>query len=286
MLSGATRRSRSKVAGQGRSGHTGEAGGNSLALVTGASSGIGAAIAKELSSRGSDLIVVARSGDDLELLKAECPTQVLVHTADLSRDHDVERVERLIADHRPGLLVNCAATGRYGPLEQQSEDDLAVTVAVNVLAPIRLARAALRADVAGIINVSSTASGAVAPDLAPYAASKAFLDSWSASLSVRSDEGGPSALVTLVRPGYTETAMHARLGVDVSQVPARLWSDAGEVARRALDAHAAGKTLVTVDRGRKKRYLPRRVAGRLWRATRSFTRRRALASAGGRSGQT
>ncbi len=247
--------------------------GRSLALITGASSGIGAAIAKELSSRGKDLIVVARSGDGLELLKAECATRVLTQTADLSNDEDVAHVERLIAEHRPQLLVNCAATGRYGTLDQQSQDDLTATVHVNVLAPIRLARAAIRAGVEGIINVSSTASGAVAPDLAPYVASKAFLDSWSASLSTQSNEGGPSPLVTLVRPGYTDTGMHARLGADVSQVPTRLWSDAHEVARRALDAHAAGHTLVTIDRGRKARYLPRRVAGRLWRGGRVLARR-------------
>lgn len=245
----------------------------SLALVTGASSGIGAAIAKELSCRGRDLIVVARARGELELLKAECATEVLTHTADLASDHDITEVERLIAEHRPQLLVNCAATGRYGPLDQQSPADLTATVNVNVLAPIRLARAALEAGVEGIINVSSTASRAVAPDLAPYVASKAFLDSWSTALSADGGDGARGALVTLVRPGYTDTAMHDRLGIDVSGVPTRLWSDAHEVARRALDAHAAGRTLVTVDRGLKKRYLPRRVAGRIWRAGHAFARR-------------
>ena len=240
-----------------------------LALVTGASSGIGAAFARELARRGSDLVVVARSRDVLVALAGELPVAVEVVVADLADLGELERLERLVADRRPDLLVNCAATARYAALVDQEPEELTATVVVNALAPLRLTGAALRAGTRGVVNVSSTASDAANPLLAPYAASKAFLDSWTASVSTTLDEGRSRPVITVVRPGFSRTAFHHRIGEDVSGVPDRFWQRPEDVARRALDAHEHGRRRITLESPGARAIPGRRLVNRLVRQARA-----------------
>ncbi|MHC1560638.1 SDR family NAD(P)-dependent oxidoreductase [Actinomycetospora sp. C-140] len=219
------------------------------ALVTGASSGIGAALARELAARGHPLVLVARRRDALEALAASLPTPAEVVVADLATPDGLASVEDLLVSTPDPvrLLVNNAATGVFAPLVEQDPATLDATVHVNALAPLRLSRAALprMAGGGGIITISSPVAAGTA-GLAPYAASKAFLDALGRSLAAEVD--GTGVVVTTVAPGYTRTAFHDHLGEDVSGIPDSWWRTPDEVARAALDAHARGEHRVAVGR--------------------------------------
>ena len=163
-----------------------------MALVTGASSGIGAAFARRLAAAGSDLVVVARRRDRLEELAAELRTAHGVHVealaADLTDPAELALVEARLGDpDRPiDLLVNNAGAGGHGAFAALPVDGVEAMVRLNLLAPVRLTSAALPAMVArgsgGIVNVSSISGEQPIPFVATYAATKAFLTSLSESV--------------------------------------------------------------------------------------------------------
>lgn len=245
----------------------------STALVTGASSGIGTALARALAERGHPLVLTARSASALEDLAAELPVAVRVVAADLATATGLDLVEQALvaADPPVSILVNNAGSAVHGPLVEQDARSLADAVAVNVLAPSRLTATGLRVLPAGgtVVIVSSTAAGGDAPGSAVYAAGKAYLESL--SRTARRESGDVRVLV--VRPGYTRTAFHERSGEDVTSVHPAWWQQPDDVARATLAALDAGEREITVvppdPRG-----LPRRVAGHAWHAVRTRLPRR------------
>jgi uncharacterized protein len=223
------------------------------AAVTGASSGIGAAFARALSAEGYGVLLVARDREAAAALAAELPGPHELLIADLGEDADVARVEERLSSPGPGrvlMLVNNAATGSWGPFVEQRPDELLETIAVNVTAPARLARAVLPGMVAagtgGVITVSSPAGARPSPDLALYGASKAFLDALDASLRGELAALGSPVVVTTVWPGWTRSRFHRRLDQDVTTVPAESWVTAETVAREVLRQHRRGVTTVRV----------------------------------------
>lgn len=220
------------------------------ALVTGASSGIGAAFAGALSAQGYELILVGRDRERLAAVAGGLPGPARVVVADLTREPDLAAVEALLADADApvDLLVNNAAAGWHGPFVEHDPDLLGATVALNVTAAVRLTRAALPSMLArgrgGLINVSSVAGSSPAPNMATYAATKAFVNSWTASL--RAETRGTDVTVTAVQPGYVRSAFHARSGEDLDHLPDTEWIPAETVAARALEAHARGRAVVVV----------------------------------------
>lgn len=217
-----------------------------VALVTGASSGIGAAFARELARRGFDLVLVARDRARLEAVASGTGATCEVLPADLARPVGCAAVEaRLGADPIVDVCVNNAGIGTYGPFHA---GDLATEdrqVRLNVLAVVRLSHAAARAMAArgrgAILNVSSLASFQPIPENATYAATKAFVTSFTQALH---EELRPYGIrVTVLCPGYTHTEFHARAGADMSAVPGPLWQDADEVARAGLDALERGRAV-------------------------------------------
>ncbi len=215
------------------------------ALVTGASSGIGREIARQLAATGTDLVVVARNVERLEALAEELPVDVEVLAADLSNHEQTLRVEARLADNeRPiDLLVNNAGFGRGGPFVDNDRDTASSVLAVNVAAVLRLSHAAAVAMVdrhrttgqrGGILNVSSMAGDLVSPNSAVYAATKAFVTSLSES--IHQELAGEGVVVTAVLPGFTHTEFQERADVDVSDIPAWAWNDAADVAAQSLAA--------------------------------------------------
>jgi short-subunit dehydrogenase len=218
------------------------------ALVTGASSGIGAAIARQLAADGTELVVVARDRSRLEALAAvvDVATEVLV--ADLSDAADVAAVAARLgsADDPIDLLVNNAGlgfTGRFAELDHGRERDV---VAVNVLALHELSHAAAvamsAAGTGGILNIASVAGYLPSAGGATYAATKAFVNSLSESLHQDLRDAG--VIVTVSCPGYTRTEFHARAAIDSSEIPKFLWQDAETVAAESLAAVGAGRARV------------------------------------------
>src|SRR5882757_2203940 len=138
-----------------------------VAVVTGASAGIGAVYAERLAARGYDLILVARRAERLEALSTKISKihgrQVEVIGADLTKEADLARVEKILAtDPAVRVLVNNAGNARLGPLAQTSAEDAASMIALNITALTRLTQAALPAflsrNAGVIVNVGSVLS--------------------------------------------------------------------------------------------------------------------------------
>ncbi|MEQ1735929.1 MAG: SDR family NAD(P)-dependent oxidoreductase [Rhodoglobus sp.] len=217
------------------------------ALITGGTSGIGAAFARRLAAEGFDLVLVARNEDRLDSmareLHAESGIEVETLRADLADRSDVARVAARIEDGaRPiDMLINNAGAGVRTPLA--SSDVVAHEHAFTVMcwAVLVLGGAAARA-MSGrggtIINLSSLqtylATGA-------YAANKAWVTAYSQSLAVELRGTGISA--TAVLPGWVRTEWHARAGVERSSLPDFLWIDPDVVARVALRDARRGKVI-------------------------------------------
>ena len=216
------------------------------ALVTGASSGIGEQVARVLADRGCALTLVARRGDRLDALAAELRPKVTVDcvAADLMSDSGVELVEKTLEQSPVELLVNNAGVGTGGLFHELPVTGEIDEVRLNVLAVLRLTRAALPAMVAagrgGILNVSSMAGNQPLVGYATYAATKAFVTSFSESISY--ELRGTGVHVTVCKPGYTDTEMNAGEAPAPGTMQRRLlWLDADKVARDAVDAVERGR---------------------------------------------
>lgn len=218
------------------------------ALVTGASSGIGRAIARQLAEAGTALVVVARDTDRLDALSVELPVEVEVLGADLGDPSAVERVvERLRDDARPvDILINNAGLGFVGPTLSTPDEHDELTVAVNVVALHKLCRAAATAMIprgrGAILNVSSIAGDMPGPQSATYNATKAFVTSFSEALHVQLKPHGVT--VTALCPGLTRTEFQERAGVADLVAPGFVWQSADDVAAAGLAGTAAGKAVV------------------------------------------
>jgi uncharacterized protein len=222
------------------------------ALVTGASSGIGECMARLLAADGCDLIVVARRAGRLEDLAASLRAAHQVHVevlaADLTTPAGLLAAENRLSDaSRPvELLVNNAGFSLPGTFADVPADGAEAQIRLNVLALARLAHAVLpgmlRRGHGGILNVSSVAGVLISPGGAVYAATKAFVTSFSESLSA--EVSGHGVHVTALCPGLTRTQFHDE-GHDAAAAPSFAWLDADRVARVGLDAVAAGRPAAT-----------------------------------------
>ena len=246
----------------------------SLALVTGASSGIGAAFARALAAEGYDLVVVARDGQRLAEQGAELSTRhgitVTPLAADLTTEEGCAAAEaRLTEVATPvDLLVNNAGMALNLSFLRTTPDDLDRMLALNVQAVQRLTRAALPGMVerggGDVINVSSVA-GFMAMPGSTYAASKAWVTNFSESVGLAVRRHGVRVLALC--PGFTRTEFQQRAGIDRGGLPSWLWLSADEVVRVGLRDLRRGK-LVSVPDWRYKtavfglRYGPRRLIQR------------------------
>jgi len=211
------------------------------ALVTGASSGIGATYADRLARRGYDLILVARDAQRMETLgarlRAETGVKVEVLPADLTAEADVARVaERLASDAGITLLINNAGMSLNGGILENGPDQLNRIIALNVTAPTLLASAAGKAFAArgrgAIVNIASVL--AMAPETfdGVYTGTKAYLLNLSLSLAAQGKEKGFYAQAVL--PGATRTEIWERSGKDVDSLPEDMVMDVGDLVDAAL----------------------------------------------------
>ncbi|NND74970.1 MAG: SDR family oxidoreductase [Ilumatobacter sp.] len=224
------------------------------ALVTGASSGIGRAIATQLAADGTRLVVVARDEARLNDLADEVGVDVEVLVADLADPRALARVEDRLRDDEAGpidLLVNNAGFGVSGPFHEVDVEVASTVIDVNVTAVHRLAQVAATAMVnrsesgtggGGILNVSSMVAFAPSPNGATYAATKAFVNALSEALHA---ELQPHRIhVTALCPGFTRTEFQDRADYDASGVPDRLWQNASEVAAAGLEGVDVNRAVV------------------------------------------
>ena len=213
------------------------------ALVTGASSGIGAAFARALDQRGYAILLVARRRDRLEEL-AKTLKRAEVLSADLCDQAEVARVaSHALALGDLELLVNNAGYGSNGEFLALDGAREVAMVKLNSLAPLELAQRLLPSMVArksgGVINVSSIGAFQPVPYMATYGATKAFLLSWSEALAYELRSSG--VRVTCVCPGPTATEFF-----DVAAVNPAMARLPHVMSAEALVA----RTLRAFDRGR------------------------------------
>ncbi|MCT2084910.1 SDR family oxidoreductase [Microbacterium enclense] len=264
-------------------------------LITGASSGIGAAFAHALAARGSDVILVARRRDRLERLAAELRQMHGISATPIAQDlgtstagEDLRsEVER--AGLRVTAVINNAGFGSFGHFVDEDPERLAQELAVDVTGPVQLSRAFLPGLIAAgsgfLINVASMSAYAPTPRMAVYGAAKAFVLSFTESLWAESRAAGVT--VFALSPGATSTEFNAVVGTDDATAGARMRTPE-QVVDTALThlqrrrpgpsvidgaGNALGAWLVTV--------LPRRlVAGAMYWVTDPARRRAATEGAG------
>lgn len=228
-----------------------------LAVVTGASSGIGEKFARQLAARGYNLLLVARREDRLKALATELAAvhRVAVDTmaADLVTDEGrATLVERIRNASNFGLLVNNAGFGASGMFQKVSLDVQDRMHRLHVLTPLALSHAALenlmaRPDVGGrcgIINVSSVAGFEQAPTSVSYNATKAWMTSFTNGLAIELTVQRSPVKVQALCPGFTYSEFHDRMAMDRSPIPKQLWLDAGFVVAESLRAFDRGKVIV------------------------------------------
>lgn len=215
------------------------------ALITGASSGIGAAFARRLAAQQHDLILTARRRELLEQLAEDLrqrhEVQVRVVSADLSSQEGIATVVESIGQQPLELLVNNAGFGVKGMFAQSDLARQLDMIQVHISATLQLCHAALPAMVAQrrgtIINVASVAAFFPMPGNANYAATKSHLVLFSEALN---DElHGSGVTVQALCPGFTHSGFHDTAEYDDfqrSQVPPPLWLTADQVVSASLKA--------------------------------------------------
>lgn len=222
------------------------------ALITGASSGIGAEFARQLALGGYNLSLVARRKDRLEDLAQDLQNRhkvaVEIIQSDLSINEDIQQLADSIQNNKPlDLLVNNAGFGLYGTFTELDTTRHIEMIQVHVLASISLTHAALPGMIdqghGGIINVSSLA-GLLPIRNVTYGASKAYLITFSEAL--QREIRGTGVKVQALCPGFTFTEFHDNrelTGFKRSKIPKPLWSSASQVVDESLKALQHGKTI-------------------------------------------
>jgi short-subunit dehydrogenase len=215
-----------------------------VALITGASSGIGEQFARQLSERGHELILVARREDRLRKLAGELPTTAHVIACDLAKEAEKleGRVSKLGVD--VDLLVNNAGFGVRDRFLSESAERQAEIVRVNCEAVVTLTHAFLRPMVergrGGVITVASTAGMQPLPYEAVYGASKAFALNFTEALHMEYRATGVRILA--VNPGPVPTEWQQVAGYDESgaeMMPGQIEAD--QVVREALRSYEKGR---------------------------------------------
>jgi uncharacterized protein len=251
-----------------------------LALVTGASSGIGADLARELAQGGHDLVLVARGEDKLRALAAELEKAHSIRAQIIAADLAApDAAVRLVAELEQrqlavDVLINNAGYALYGRFAETDGQDELRMIQVNIVALTQLAKLLLPGMLARkkgrILNVASTAAFQPGPLMAVYYATKAYVLSLSEALANECD--GTGVTVTALCPGPTSTGFQARASMQESKlVKGKEIMSSAEVARAGYRALMKGKAVIIPGASNKMlaqaiRFLPRSTVTRLVRS--------------------
>ncbi|MDP9356853.1 MAG: SDR family oxidoreductase [Chloroflexota bacterium] len=248
-----------------------------VALITGATSGIGLELAKLLARDGHDLVLVSRTADRLDAVADDLRTRFGSRVTTIVKDlAQPAAVEEIVVQLRRGgvavhVLVNNAGYAIYGPFAETNLQDELAMMRVNMLAVTHLTKLLLpdmlkRRD-GKILNLASTAAFQPGPLMAVYYATKAYVLSF--SQAVAEEVRGSGVTVTALCPGPTETGFQARAAMEESRlIKGRTIMDAATVAQAGYAGMLRGKTVVIPGRRNRvlaeaNRFLPRTFVTRL-----------------------
>lgn len=217
-----------------------------LALITGASAGIGAAFAERLAHDQYDLIIVARRKERLDALAKKLHQSQHVNVeaiaADLTKPDELRDVEKRAEGAALDLLINNAGFGGYMPFVSLDPDRAEELIRLQVIAVTRLTRAALSGMVSrgrgAIINVSSrlafsgTMPSPPLPKRAVYAATKSYINTFSEIL--QNELEGTGVKVQALCPGVVKTEFHERMGMDMSHIPPEIIMKPEDIVEASL----------------------------------------------------
>lgn len=222
-------------------------------VVTGASSGVGAAAARLFGGEGANVVLAARRASELESLAKEIGARALAVPADVTDPEAAAALlERAVGEFGSlDVLVNNAGFNARGAFEERDAEELVRVLRVNLEAPIRLMRLAIpylhKAGGGAIVNVASIAGMIPTPHEATYSASKFGLRA--ASFALAEELRGSGITVSVVSPGPIDTGF---IMDDMDNVPDYIFSQpissAEDVARLVLDAAESGAAELTIPR--------------------------------------
>ena len=224
-----------------------------VAVITGASSGLGAVFATKLARKNYGLLLIARRKDRLAELAAQLDRDhaitARVLEADLATAEGIEvAAEAIAAESRLALLVNNAGFGVGGiffriPLEDQQRMHR-----LHIDATLRLTHAALvnmtPRDTGAVINVSSVAAYVCSPGSVSYAATKSWMNAFTEGVYLDLKSAGSRVTIQALCPGYTYTEFHDTMGVSRDSTPRWLWLNADRVVDHSLAALETGQLFV------------------------------------------
>ncbi|KPC54504.1 SDR family NAD(P)-dependent oxidoreductase [Amantichitinum ursilacus] len=222
------------------------------ALITGASTGIGATYAHRLAHRGHDLILVARNEAKLQALARQLATEtgvnVRIVVADLTQPADTAKVEQILAtDPAISVLVNNAGTATLEPLKAADVHKLEAEITLNITAPTRLSHAVLPGLLArghgAIINIASVMSQMVQPGNTVYGGTKAYLLHFSQALAKEVE--GTGVQIQAVLPGATRTEIWSKGTTPLDALPPEIVMEVDDLVDAALVGFDQ-KELVTI----------------------------------------
>lgn len=226
-----------------------------LAVVTGASSGIGAAFTRKLATRGYSLLLVARREDRLRSIAEEVSALYHVSAEALAADLATESGRELVAGRIRaaadlGLLVNNAGFGTMGYFFEADVVQQERMHQLHVVATMRLSHAALAnlfpraVPGTGVINVSSVAAFGTSPQNVSYCSTKAWMNLFTQGLATELAGRSSPVHVQALCPGFTLSEFHDVVGTDRSTIPSSLWMTADYVVEQSLRGFDRGKVIV------------------------------------------
>jgi uncharacterized protein len=221
-----------------------------LALVTGASSGLGKALSVALSKRGIPLVLTARNEHTLKQAALGLPDSTQLICCDLSKPEDRKKLLGVIQERKPDLIINNAGFGLYGPALSHSTSDLKEMIEVNAQALMELslegARALLKDKKKGtILNISSATAFFPYPTFCVYAATKAFVNSFSQGLDKEMKRHGIRILT--VCPGQINTGFRTRASGNFPQKKDRISMSSEATAELILKQIEKPRSLSIID---------------------------------------
>src|SRR6056297_567796 len=220
-----------------------------LALITGATSGIGSAFAMKYAQMGYDLLITGRRKEKIKNnaknIRKKFNVQVEVYIIELSNIKEVDNFIDYISDKEISVLINNAGFGLFKNYHEEEISKWENMLDVHVRVPMKLAHTVIpkmiEKNEGVIINVSSLNAFLVFPKISIYSSTKAFIKNFSEVLNMELKEKGIK--VQTLCPGFTKSNFHEKMGIDISKRKGLLWMTSQKVVEKSIKCVEKSKVI-------------------------------------------